>query len=56
MLKYDYSGRRLCSVSVLLQMRKVTNSAKIGFREVGTGKRGYWSKPDDCGSKEGILA
>lgn len=37
----DYSGRRLRSVSVLLlQMRKVASSAKIGFREVGTGNVG----------------
>jgi hypothetical protein len=51
-VKYDFSGRRVCAVSVfLLQMRKLTNSAKKGFREVGNGKHRYWSKAD-CGSKE----
>lgn len=56
MVKYDHAGRRLCSVPVLLlQMRTLTNSAKTGFREVGNGRRRYWSKAD-CGSKEGILA
>lgn len=52
MLKYDYSGMRSCSVSVLLlQMRKVTRSAKIGFREVGTGNVAAGVKPMTAGVK-----